>query len=51
MSPVVQTLVALLLVALAVAGLITRTLRKKKSPGCGGDCGCPSRDLKNKSRG
>jgi hypothetical protein len=47
----IQTLVALLLVALAVAGLIMRALAKKKSLGCGEDCGCTSRALKNKSRG
>jgi hypothetical protein len=51
MSPTIQTFIALVLVALALVGLIVRTLAKKKSHGCGGDCGCSSRGLKTKSRG
>jgi hypothetical protein len=51
MSPTIQTFIALVLVALAVVGLIVRALVKKKSLGCGGDCGCSSRVLKTKSRG
>jgi hypothetical protein len=51
MNPALQTLVALVLVALAVVGLIGRALAKKKSLGCGGDCGCSSRAIKTKARG
>lgn len=51
MNPALQTLVALVLVALAVVGLIGRALAKKKSLGCGGGCGCSSRAIKTKARG
>jgi hypothetical protein len=44
-------LVALALVALAATWLVRRALAKKKHPGCGGDCGCPSAELKTKVRG
>jgi FeoB-associated Cys-rich membrane protein len=46
MSPHLQTLAALLLVAAAAAWLFLRGRVKKKNPGCGGDCGCPTNDLK-----
>jgi hypothetical protein len=46
MSAPVQSLVALALVALAATWLVLRALARKKNPGCGGDCGCPSSDLK-----
>ncbi|MCX6955239.1 MAG: FeoB-associated Cys-rich membrane protein [Verrucomicrobia bacterium] len=45
MSPAVQSLVALALVALAAIWLVLRALAKKRNPGCGGDCGCPSQKL------
>jgi hypothetical protein len=48
MTPPLQTLVALVIVALAAAWLLWRALGKKKSPGCGGDCGCPTDELKAK---
>jgi len=48
MSPQVQTYLALGVVALAAAGLIWRSLAKRRSGGCGGDCGCPSSELKAK---
>jgi hypothetical protein len=51
MSPTIQTFIALVLVAIAVVGLVVRARAKKKSLGCGGDCGCSSRALKTKSRG
>ena len=31
---------------LAVAWLVRRSLAKKKSSGCGGDCGCPASEVK-----
>jgi hypothetical protein len=48
MSSEWQTIVALLLVALAVVALVRTAVKKKKSPGCGGDCGCPTDDFKTK---
>jgi hypothetical protein len=46
MSADLQTIVALGVVAIAVSWLTLRSLAKKKNPGCGGDCGCPTSDLK-----
>ncbi len=48
MSPALQSIAALTLVALAATWLVFRALAKKKNPGCGGDCGCPTSDLKVK---
>jgi hypothetical protein len=48
MTPEVQTIAALILVVLATTWLVLRSLAKKKNPGCGGDCGCPSSELKAK---
>ncbi|MBC7368327.1 MAG: FeoB-associated Cys-rich membrane protein [Undibacterium sp.] len=50
MSPALQSIVALAIVALAATWLVLRSLAKKKNPGCGGDCGCPSDELKAKLR-
>jgi hypothetical protein len=44
-SPELQTLLALALVALAATWLLLRAVAKKKHPGCGGDCGCPSQKI------
>ena len=48
MSAAVQSLAALVLVGLAAIWLLLRVFAKKKTPGCGGDCGCPATDLKLK---
>jgi hypothetical protein len=48
MSPQIQTLLALLVVAIAATWLVVRSLAKKKHPGCGGDCGCSNNELKAK---
>ena len=48
MNASVQTFLALLIVAIATTWLIVRALAKKKSPGCGNDCGCATDDLKAK---
>jgi hypothetical protein len=48
MNPSLQTFVALVIVALAAAWLVWRSLAKKKNPGCGGDCGCATDELKAK---
>ncbi len=50
MSPAVQSYLALVFVAIAAAGLVWHFAAKKKKPGCGGDCACPSSDLKAKIR-
>lgn len=46
MSPSLQTLIALGLVALAAAFLLRAWLGRKKSPGCGGACGAVSPEVK-----
>ncbi|MFY9923791.1 MAG: FeoB-associated Cys-rich membrane protein [Opitutaceae bacterium] len=51
MSPEFQTLSALAIVAAAAVWLVLRSVSKSRRPGCGGDCGCPSGDLKAKVRG
>ena len=41
-----QTLLALLVVVVT-AGLLARgAWKKRRKPGCGGDCGCPADDFK-----
>ncbi len=45
-----QTPAALLVVGIAATWLIRRILRARAKPGCGGDCGCPSDELKKKLR-
>jgi hypothetical protein len=50
MSPQVQSYLALIVVAMAVAGLVWRYRRKRQKPGCGGECGCAASDLKPKFR-
>jgi len=46
MTPETQTFAALAVVAVAATWLVLRSLAKRKSPGCGGDCGCPHQELK-----
>ena len=46
MSPTLQSILALVVVALEVTWLVRRSLAKRKNPGCGGDCGCPSSEVK-----
>ena len=46
MSPALQSILALALVAFAVIWLVRRSLAKKKAGGCGGDCGCPASEVK-----
>lgn len=48
MSPDFQTIAALVVVAVAATWLIARALAKRKNPGCGGDCGCATTELKAK---
>jgi hypothetical protein len=49
MSPTLQSIFALAIVALAVTWLVRRSLAKKKAGGCGGDCGCPASDVKERA--
>lgn len=46
MSAEAQTIAALAIVAFAAGWLILRVLAKRRSSGCGGECGCPSEKLK-----
>jgi len=46
MSPALQTILALVIVALAAIWLVRRSLAKKKAGGCGGECGCPASEVK-----
>ena len=46
MTPAVQSLLALAIVAFAVIWLVRRSLAKKKAGGCAGDCGCPASEVK-----
>jgi hypothetical protein len=48
MSPALQTALALALAAAAAAWLAARALSRRRKTGCGGDCGCPSDDLKER---
>jgi hypothetical protein len=41
-----QTIAALVVVAVVATWLVARALAKRKNPGCGGDCGCPTDKLK-----
>ncbi len=46
MSPTVQTVIALAIVALTAAWLVRRAIAKRKNPGCGDDCGAVSPEMK-----
>jgi len=46
MSSQIQTYAALAAVAIAIAWLVLRAVARRRKPGCGGDCGCASGDLK-----
>ena len=46
MSPQLQTILALVVVAVAVAWLILRALAKRRNPGCGDDCGAVSPEIR-----
>ena len=48
MNAEIQTLGALIVVAVAATWLVLRALAKRNNPGCGGDCGCPTDELKAK---
>jgi hypothetical protein len=46
MSSNLQTIGALVIVAIAALWLVARAIAKRKNPGCGGECGCPTEKLK-----
>jgi hypothetical protein len=46
MSSELQTILALLVVAIAATWLVRRAIAKRKNPGCGSDCGAVSPELK-----
>ncbi|HTO03317.1 MAG TPA: FeoB-associated Cys-rich membrane protein [Opitutus sp.] len=46
MTPQTQTIVALIIVALAMTWLVVRALQKRKNPGCGSDCTALTPELK-----
>jgi hypothetical protein len=50
MNAPLQTILALVVVAIAATWLVARAFVKRKQPGCGGGCGCPSPELKAKLR-
>jgi hypothetical protein len=41
-----QTPLALLVVAVTLGLLLRSAWKKRRKPGCGGDCGCPCTDIK-----
>ncbi len=41
-----QTPLALLVVAVTLALLVRSAWKKRRKPGCGGDCGCSTTDFK-----
>lgn len=46
MSAELQSLIALVIVAIAAIWLVWRVVAKRKNPGCGGECACPTEKLK-----
>jgi len=46
MSPELQSIVALIVVVVTVALLVARGWKKRRNPGCGGGCACPTEKLK-----
>jgi hypothetical protein len=46
MSSTFQTIAALVIVAIALTWLIVRSVGKRGKPGCGGECACPTQELK-----
>ena len=46
MSPTLQTVFALAIVAVAAVWLVLRALAKRRNPGCGSDCGAVSPEIR-----
>jgi hypothetical protein len=43
-----QTPLALVVVAVTLALLLRGAWKKRQKPGCGGNCGCPSQEIKTR---
>jgi hypothetical protein len=41
-----QSIAALAIVAITATWMIVRAVQKRGKPGCGGDCACPTQELK-----
>jgi hypothetical protein len=50
MNDQIQTIAALVVVAVAMTWLVLRSVAKRKKGGCGGDCGCPTSELKARGK-
>ncbi len=50
MNAELQSILALVIVAIAATALVVRLVKKRKNPGCGGECACPTDDLKVRIR-
>jgi hypothetical protein len=48
MSSAIQTIVALIIVAIAATWLIARAVARRKGSACSDDCGCAATELKAK---
>lgn len=46
MTPELQSAAALAVVAIAAVALTLRAFAKRRNPGCGGECACPTQKLK-----
>ena len=46
MTPEIQTLAALAIVAVVITWFVVRGIAKRKHPGCGGDCGAVSPEMR-----
>ena len=46
MSADFQTIAALVVVGITLTLLIARIIAKRRNPGCGGGCACPTQELK-----
>ena len=46
MSSDFQTIAALVVVAITATWLVVRAVSKRRKPGCGGGCACPTQELK-----
>jgi hypothetical protein len=41
-----QTIAALVVVAVTATWMIARAVSRRRKPGCGGECSCPTQELK-----
>jgi len=48
MNSDIQTIAALVVVAVAATWLVRLAIAKRRNPGCGGGCGCAADDFKAK---